>query len=49
MYRNELEEWLDQNYWFEVGSISVINDSKNGLEIQSDIKQLQHIPQDKTI
>ncbi|MEH1009456.1 hypothetical protein VDP25_17085 [Winogradskyella sp. ECml5-4] len=31
--RNKLEEWLDQNYWFEEGFISEINDSKNGLEI----------------
>ncbi|WP_282149265.1 hypothetical protein [Algibacter lectus] len=31
--RTKLEEWLDQNYWFEDGFISEINDSKNGLEI----------------
>ncbi|AUC80731.1 hypothetical protein [Lacinutrix sp. Bg11-31] len=31
--RTKLEEWLDQNYWFEEGFISEINDSKNGLEI----------------
>jgi len=31
--RTELEKWLDQNYWFEDGFISEINDSKNGLEI----------------
>src|SRR5690606_4963496 len=31
--RNKLEKWLDQNYGFEDGFISEINDSKNGLEI----------------
>ena len=31
--RDKLEKWLDQNYWFEDGFISDINDSKNGLEI----------------
>lgn len=31
--RTKLEEWLDQNYWFEEGFISEINDSKNELEI----------------
>jgi len=31
--RTKLEKWLDQNYWFEEGFISEINDSKNGLEI----------------
>ncbi|WP_310993168.1 hypothetical protein [Aequorivita marina] len=31
--RDKLEKWLDQNYWFEDGFISEINDSKNGLEI----------------
>jgi hypothetical protein len=31
--RIELEKWLDQNYWFEEGFISEINDSKTGLEI----------------
>ena len=31
--RTKLEEWLDQNYWFEDGFISEINDSKSGLEI----------------
>jgi len=31
--RNKLKEWLDQNYWFEEGFISEINNSKNGLEI----------------
>ena len=31
--RDELEKWLDQNYWFEEGFISEINDSINGLEI----------------
>lgn len=31
--RNILKEWLDQNYWFEDGFISEINNSKTGLEI----------------
>lgn len=31
--RTKLEEWLDQNYWFEDGFISEINDSEHGLEI----------------
>lgn len=31
--RDKLEEWLDQNYWFEDGFISEINGSKNRLEI----------------
>ncbi|MBC8753113.1 hypothetical protein H2O64_00415 [Kordia sp. YSTF-M3] len=31
--RTKLQEWLDQNYWFENGFISEIKDSKNELEI----------------
>lgn len=31
--RNKLEEWLDQNYWFEEGFISEINESNQGIEI----------------
>ena len=31
--RDKLEKWLDQNYWFEDGFISEINESKNGIEI----------------
>ena len=31
--RIKLDEWLDQNYWFEDGFISEIYDSKNGLKI----------------
>jgi len=31
--RDKLEEWLNQNYWFEDGFISEINDSKDKLEI----------------
>ena len=31
--RDKLEKWLDQNFWFEDGFISEINNSKNGLEI----------------
>ena len=31
--RKNLEEWLDQNHWFEDGFISDINDLNNGFEI----------------
>ena len=31
--RKNLEEWLDQNHWFEDGFISEINELNNGLEI----------------